>query len=193
NQTDAAPIDARWVGTSHRRGHRLRHLQTLPPPAVQRRAAVLVVGTGVAGLAAARAFARQGIDDVQLLELEDSAGGNSRGHAIGGIGCPLGAHYLPVPPQGSPAREVQQWLQEIGLLRSTLGRTVPDERHLCFSPQERLYFDGTWVEGLVPPAAGRRKSPSLPAGARAPLASAGGAGPSRVMSETGLVYSRGPR
>ncbi|MDQ2778247.1 MAG: FAD-dependent oxidoreductase [Pseudomonadota bacterium] len=149
----AAPLDARWVGASHERGHRLRQAQTLPAAAVQRRAAVLVVGTGVAGLAAARAFAQQGIDDVQLLELEDSVGGNSRSHAIGAIGCPLGAHYLPVPPDGSPAREVQQWLHEIGLLRTTLGRTVADERHLCFSPQERLFFDGTWVEGLLPPAA----------------------------------------
>ena len=32
-----------------------------------------------------------------VLELEDRAGGNSRGHAMAGMRCPLGAHYLPVP------------------------------------------------------------------------------------------------
>ena len=111
---------------------------------------MLVVGGGIAGLAAARACLRAGIDDVHLLELEDQPGGNSRGHAIAGIGCPLGAHYLPLP--GPQAREVSEWLHEIGLLRQELGRTMAEERHLCHSPQERLFVDGAWVEGLLPPA-----------------------------------------
>jgi monoamine oxidase len=66
------------------------------------------------------------------------------------MACPQGAHYLPLP--GPQAREVSDWLHEIGLLRSTLGRTVADERHLCHSPQERLFIDGAWAEGLLPPA-----------------------------------------
>jgi monoamine oxidase len=140
-----------WVGAAHDRGHRLR--QTLPTDAsgaVQRRASVLVVGAGVAGLAAARGFARAGIDDVQVLELEDQPGGNSRGHRMGGMACPLGAHYLPLPSETS--HEVSAWLHELGLLRHVLGRTVADERYLCHSPQERLFFDGAWHEGLLPPA-----------------------------------------
>jgi hypothetical protein len=40
------------------------------------------------------------------------------------------------------------------LLRHELGRTVADERHLCHSPQERLFFDGAWHESLLPPADG---------------------------------------
>jgi monoamine oxidase len=47
---------------------------------------------------------------------------------------------------------VSEWLHEIGLLKSELGRTVADERHLCHSPQERLFIDGAWAEGLLPPA-----------------------------------------
>ena len=149
---DTEPVPAVWLGAEHQRGHRLRSGSALPAPAVQRKAAVLIVGAGMAGLAAARAFARAGIDDVQLLELEDQAGGNSRGHRIAGIGCPLGAHYLPVPNSGPELREVAEWLHEIGLLKSQLGRTVADERHLCHSPQERLFIEGEWVEGLLPPA-----------------------------------------
>jgi monoamine oxidase len=144
----AAP-PAQWVGAQHERGHRLRDLKSLPTAAVQRRAAVVVVGGGIAGLAAARALTRQGVDDVALLELEDRAGGNSRGHRIAGMGCPLGAHYLPLPT--SAATEVAAWLHEIGLLRQDLGRTVADERHLCHSPQERLFIDGVWADGLLPP------------------------------------------
>jgi monoamine oxidase len=106
----------------------------------------VVVGAGIAGLAAARALAARGVDDVHVLELEDAAGGNSRGHAIAGMRCPLGAHYLPVP--GGHAHEVSELLDTFGLMRG--GR--PDERHLCHSPQERLFIDGAWVDGLLPPA-----------------------------------------
>jgi monoamine oxidase len=147
-----AVAGATWVGLSDGRGHRLRAGRGggLPTPAVQRRTDVLVIGAGIAGLAAARALQRGGIEDIALLELEDAAGGNSRGHALGGRRCQLGAHYLPVP--GEPAREVAEWLHEIGLLRRQAGRSVPDERHLCHSPQERLFIDGAWHEGLLPPA-----------------------------------------
>jgi len=139
-----------WLGASFARGHRLRS-GAAPAADVQRRAGVLIVGAGIAGLSAARGFALAGIDDVQLLELEDDAGGNSRGHVLAGQRCPLGAHYLPVP--GTAAHEVADWLHEIGLLRQRLGRSVADERYLCHSPQERLFFDGAWREGFLPPAA----------------------------------------
>ncbi len=145
---------ARWLGAGHERGHRLRSLDaaSLTTTAAQpKRAHVLVLGAGVAGLAAARALMQSGVDDLRVLELEDEAGGNSRATQLGGMACPLGAHYLPLP--GAAAREVQQLLFELGLARSEHGRTVYDERHLCHSPQERLFFAGAWHEGLLPPAA----------------------------------------
>jgi monoamine oxidase len=147
-----AIADARWVGADASRGHRLRppHGGPLPAAAVQRRADVLVVGAGIAGLAAARALQRAGIEDIALLELEDAPGGNSRGHQLDGRRCPLGAHYLPVPAE--PAHEVLEWLHELGLMTRHAGRSVPDERHLCHSPQERLFIDGAWHEGVLPPA-----------------------------------------
>ncbi len=146
---------ARWVGASHGRGHRLRGKSgSLPTPAASYRAGALVVGGGIAGLSALRTLVRAGVHDAQLLELEDEAGGNSRGHQMEGISCPLGAHYLPLP--GPDAVEVGEWLHEIALLRiDPLRRTsVPDERHLCHSPQERLFIDGAWQDGLLPPPAG---------------------------------------
>ena len=145
-----AAFDGGWLGVSHQRGHRLRDAASFTPE-VTRRCAVAVVGAGVAGLAAARALQRAGVDDVQVFELEDEAGGNARGHRIAGMSCPLGAHYLPLP--GPDAREVSEWLHEIGLLRNVAGRTVPDDRHLAHSPQERLWVQGQWIEGLLPPAA----------------------------------------
>ncbi len=144
---------ARWVGQSHERGHRLRaaaESRLAPATGAARRCSVLIVGGGVAGLAAARGFMQQGVDDVHLLELEDAAGGNSRGHVMQGLACPMGAHYLPLP--GPDAPEVEELLLELGLARRVLGRTVYDEQHLSHSPQERLFFDGGWVEGVLPPA-----------------------------------------
>jgi hypothetical protein len=92
---------------------------------------------------------RSGVDDVQVLDLEDVAGGNSRGHRIAGMACPLGAHYLPVP--GGQALEVIELLEDLGLRRTEAGAPVYDERHLCHSPQERLHIAGHWFEGLLPP------------------------------------------
>ena len=154
---DVAPgraLEGGWVGAdTAARGHRLRDRAksgALPAAARTRRAAVLVVGAGIAGLAAARALDRAGIDDVHLIELEDEAGGHSRGHRLAGFDCPLGAHYLPVP--GDAAGEVREWLAEWGLARFAAGRWQWDERHLCHAPQERLFIDGAWHEGLLPPA-----------------------------------------
>jgi len=146
--SDTPPLQGGWVGTHPERGHRLRG--ELPrADAPPRKTGVLIVGAGIAGLACARALTQRGIDDLALLDLEDQAGGNSRGHAIAGAPCPLGAHYLPLP--GPHAREVSQLLAELGLSRQVLGRTEWDDRHLCHSPQERLFIDGEWREGLLPP------------------------------------------
>ena len=67
---------------------------------------------------------------------------------MGGLACPLGAHYLPLP--GDDAHEVQDLLEELGLRQRVAGRWVYDERHLCHSPQDRLFFNGQWQEGLLP-------------------------------------------
>ncbi len=149
---DEPRYDGGWVGTSPERGHRLRDARSgsLPAAAVTRRAQVLIVGAGVAGLACARALAQRGVADVHLVDLEDTAGGNARGHRIAGMDCPLGAHYLPVP--GEAAIEVVELLEELGLSRVEHGRRRYDERHLCHSPQERLYVNGQWHEGLLPVA-----------------------------------------
>ena len=143
-----AHIEGGFTGTSPERGHLLRQARTMREPDVTHRVHTVIAGGGIAGLAAARALRQRGHDDFALLELEDAPGGNSRGTQVGGIACPQGAHYLPVP--GDDAREVQDLLEELGLRRRVAGRWVLDERHLCHSPQERLFFQGHWQEGLLP-------------------------------------------
>lgn len=143
-------IDGGFTGIDVTRGHALRDgsLRAGVAPDVTRRARVVIAGGGVAGLAAARALRLAGIEDFVLIELEDVAGGNSRGGMVGGVACPLGAHYLPVP--GDDAHEVQDLLEELGLRQRVAGRWGYDERYLCHSPQERLFFRGAWQDGLLP-------------------------------------------
>ena len=143
------PVQGGFTGAAHERGHLLR--QTWPdtnaaPPV--RRTQVLILGGGVAGLAAARRLQQGGVEDFALLDMEDEPGGNSRAASIQGIDCPLGAHYLPVPPENGQA--LLGFLEQIGLRQRVAGRWVYDERHLCHSPQERLFFQGQWQEGLLP-------------------------------------------
>jgi len=144
----AAAISGDFTGINQGLGHLLQSPRTWPAPSVTHRTGVLIAGGGVAGLAAARALRLQGMEDFALLELEDEAGGNSRAGITGGMACPRGAHYLPLPSDDAP--EVQDLLEELGLRQRVAGRWVYDERHLCHSPQERLFFNGAWQSGLLP-------------------------------------------
>ena len=144
-------IQGGFTGVNVERGHLLRDTKSWPAPSKTRKTKVIIAGGGVAGLAAARALRLQGINDFVLLELEDRAGGNSKGGAVNGITCPLGAHYLPVPSEQAPqADDLRNLLEELGVRQRVSGRWQYDERYLCHSPQERLFFNGAWQDGLLP-------------------------------------------
>ena len=75
------------------------------------------------------------------------------------MACPLGAHYLPVP--GRARRRGDRAARGPRAARRSAGKPVYDERHLCHSPQERLFIAGQWHDGLLPPVE------ALPAAQRA--------------------------
>jgi hypothetical protein len=136
-------------GASDVLGHRLRK-PDFPAPTETRRVAVAIVGGGIGGLSAAWKLARSGCDDFLLLEMEGEAGGNSRAGHNAVSEYPLGAHYLPLPPR--EARATRQLLAELGVLQGDPDAAHPayDEKYLCHAPQERLYIDGYWQDGLWP-------------------------------------------
>ena len=135
------------VGASHQTGHRLRE-GGLPEPRTTRDVGVVILGGGMAGLSAAWKLAKSGFDDFALLELEEDAGGNARWGQNEVSAYPWGAHYLPVPPVEAPA--VRELLDEMGLVQAYGPDDEPiyDPRHLCHAPQERVFIDGEWHEGL---------------------------------------------
>jgi hypothetical protein len=143
-------------GANDALGHRLRQ-PDFPPPTETRRVTVAIAGGGIGGLSAAWKLSRSGCDDFLLLEMENEEGGNSRAGSNEVSAYPLGAHYLPLPPR--EARATRQLLAELGVLRGDPDAVHPDydEKYLCHAPQERLYTNGYWQEGLwpvmgVPPA-----------------------------------------
>ena len=133
-----------FVNDSFPLGHRLRDRAAFRAPAQQLRVPIVIVGGGMAGLSAAWHLDKRGFRDFVLLEMERQAGGNSRWGENEISRFPWAAHYVPVPAKGeSLAREL---FEELGVFRD--GKW--DERALCFDPQERLFINGHWQEGIEP-------------------------------------------
>jgi len=132
-------------------GHRLLRGQ-FPPPKQTRRCAVVIVGGGIAGLSAAWRLTKAGLDDFLLCDLEQRVGGNARWGESAVSAFPWGAHYLPLPTRES--RAVRELLADLGAIEGDPHALKPryDERYLCQAPQERLYRNGIWQEGLMPQA-----------------------------------------
>jgi hypothetical protein len=135
------------VGASDAVGHRLRTPQHIVPTEWTSHD-VVIVGGGVAGLAAAWRFAHAEMHDVVVLELEEVAGGTSRSGKSSVSAFPWGAHYVPVPLRDD--RALVRVLSEMGILEGTdaNGDPVAAEQFICRDPEERLFYRGRWYEGL---------------------------------------------
>ena len=120
------------------------------PPAVTtwRKQRVVVVGSGVAGLAAAWELRRRGIRDVLVLELDDAIGGTARGGSSPVTPYPWGAHYI-VAPQKEQV-DLTALLTEMNAIESVAadGTPIVDELLRCREPEERVWYLGRWWEGL---------------------------------------------
>ncbi|KAF0814732.1 hypothetical protein IGB42_00787 [Andreprevotia sp. IGB-42] len=131
-------------------GHALRDIRSLPPPSAEIETDVVILGSGVAGLSAGWRLASQGYRDF-LMVAGPEWHGNASGALLGGTPCPLGAHYLPIP--GPAATHVRDLLAQMGVIEQGASALKPtyDERCLIHAPEERLYLNGQWHDGLIPP------------------------------------------
>ncbi|MSP15323.1 MAG: FAD-binding protein [Myxococcales bacterium] len=138
------------VGPSDKLGHRLRDLRAQPPaPTRRERAAIVIVGGGVAGLSAAWRLARAGVTDFVVVELEREPGGTARAGRVAGQDCPLGAHYLVAP--FAENRALVTLLSELGAVTGVddaTGEPQFAEEQLVADPEERVFYKGRWYEGL---------------------------------------------
>ena len=118
--------------------------------AITHEAKIVIIGSGISGLSAGRELINKGESDFVMLELENATGGNTRFGENKAGRYPLGAHYLPLPSLDMP--ELISFLQEVKVIESVSPEGIPayDERYLCAAPDERLYINGHWQNGLVP-------------------------------------------
>ena len=139
-----------WLGQAPLLGHKIR--DGFKPQASARtlKVDVAIVGAGVAGLSAAWWLAREGKASLALLDMQDAPGGNARGGQNQYSTFPLGAHYLPAP--GLNLHYVRQLLADLNVIKGDAFKLRPayDPRMVCFAPQERLWHENAWQEGLLP-------------------------------------------
>lgn len=111
---------------------------------------VIIVGGGIAGLSAAWRLQQAGFDDFLLLELEDRLGGTATSGRSGEIAYPWGAHYIPVPMAHHEA--LIRLLQDMGVVEQVRpdGSVAIQEQYLCREPDERMFDNGQWHEGIYP-------------------------------------------
>lgn len=138
------------IGVSAAVGHLVRDGVLQGDPVSIEQTDVVVVGGGISGLSALRSLHKQGHTRVKLLELERYIGGNAACGSNTVTAYPWGAHYVPVP--NNNLTEYLSFLEECDVVTGYDGAGLPvyNEFYLCGDPQERLYINGSWQDGLIP-------------------------------------------
>ncbi len=142
-------IKWRMLGANFSLGHRLL-TQDFPPPSEEKSIKILIIGAGITGLSACRQLLKKGEKDFLLLEIDNKAGGNSASGENEFTQFPLGAHYLPLPNLHDQV--LIDFLAEEKIITHFDGKNEPvfEETFLAFAPQERLFINHKWQEGLLP-------------------------------------------
>ncbi|KAL8214071.1 hypothetical protein R6Q57_003520 [Mikania cordata] len=58
------------------------------------RCSVIIVGAGISGIAAAKVLAKNGVEDILIIEASDSIGGRIKKHKFGNVSVELGAGWI---------------------------------------------------------------------------------------------------
>lgn len=144
------PVSGKIVGPSSSLGHILRDYKTFKIPETYEKKKVVIVGAGVSGLSAARHLFQHHVDDFVVLDLEEHVGGNASHGSNPVSKYPWGAHYVPLP--NNNLEEYISFLEEADVITGYDEKNLPiyNEYYLCQDPEERLYINGKWQDGLVP-------------------------------------------
>jgi hypothetical protein len=130
-------------------GHFLRDRKALPAPSSVIETDVAILGSGIAGLAAAWKLNKLGHKNALMID-GPQPDGNAAGGRFGDLEYPTGGHYLPLPsPESVHVREI---LYDLGIiLRDPMAeKPYYDERYVLHGPEERLLYKGRWQEGFIP-------------------------------------------
>ncbi len=142
------PVPGAIRGAAMPVGHRLRDATVERASGPARRVKIAILGAGPSGLSAAWRLHRLGHRDFEVFDLERQPGGTSAYGTDGVVPYPWGAHYVPVPEAEN--RGLVQLLQEMGALSQAEPTPVGKEALRIRAPEERVFADGLWQEGLLP-------------------------------------------
>jgi predicted NAD/FAD-binding protein len=111
---------------------------------------IAIVGAGVSGLAAGYHLNKNSISDFLVFDLAPKQGGNSVSDSNAVSAYPWAAHYLPIVNNSN--QELISFLHEHQIITGFDGQGLPvyNDYYLCFDPEERLFINGHWQDGLVP-------------------------------------------
>lgn len=142
-------ISGNIIGASSSAGHLLRDRNFGEPEEISNQD-VVIVGGGVSGLSAARYLTQKGVQNITVVDLETQMGGNSASGGNSISKYPWGAHYIPLP--NNNLTEYLSFLEDCNVITGYNSAGLPDynEYFLCQDPEERLYINGRWQDGLVP-------------------------------------------
>lgn len=149
-QKKLSEIKGSLKGANSKAGHVLRDGKQVELSGTRIETDILIVGGGIAGLSARRWLKKSGVQHVLTLELDDRVGGNSTFGRNEVSAYPWGAHYLPVADIGDS--DLVGFLVEAGVITGFDDNNLPvySDYYLCHDPEERLFINGYWQEGLVP-------------------------------------------
>lgn len=142
------------LGPSMRVGHQVRDYVSKPSPLpvseAQEKTKVTIIGGGIAGLSAAWWLKKNGFNDFVILELEKNVGGNSSSGKNEISAYPWGAHYVPLA--NAESEYVRMFFEELGIIQNFDKNGLPfyNDLYMCHDPEERLFLNGSFQEGLVP-------------------------------------------
>lgn len=159
----ALATSASWLGYRHLNGttsvsvnkvglpfgHLLRDKQFPRQASHHAQCNILILGSGTAAMTAAWQLVKQGERDFLIIEGFEKYGNNAAYTVSGSLKAPTGAHYLAQPSRES--RDVRDLLLDLGILKQEMpdGSLKFDDTDLVHAPDERLFYDGAWHDGLT--------------------------------------------
>lgn len=144
----AKAVSGTLKGANAALGHRLR-TGCFPAPVAAQQHDVVIVGSGIAGLAAGYNLHKGGVTDFRILELEDRFGGNAQGGENAVSAYPWGAHYVPLLSEEST--DIKALFEAFNIITGhENGLPLYNEDYIINDPDERLFLHGRWQNGLMP-------------------------------------------
>lgn len=109
-----------------------------------------IIGAGISGLSAGYHLKKQGITNFLIFDLETKHGGNSISDSNAITSYPWAAHYLPIV--NNTNQDLLDFLHAHHVITDFDNEGLPiyNEYYLCFDPEERLFINGQWQDGLIP-------------------------------------------